>query len=156
MFRGNVGDLIQDTCWGGNRLLLTKEFNLGIIDSGRQICPWPMDLIFRAPYSYLEPSHAGFRLQLHCLRQLDLTAGNRHDGKGLLSQKFLCTGSFPWQAGFFSPSWSCMLTWNWRATHPCYNVPAASWSSHLKCTWIEKPDEPTKFYATNGKNSYLR
>lgn len=95
--------VIQDTCWGGNRLVLTKEFNLGIIDSDRQICPQPMDLIFQAPYSYLQPSSAGFRLELHCLWQLNLTGGNRHDGKGLLIQKFLCAGSFPWQASFLPP-----------------------------------------------------
>lgn len=67
VFRGSMGDLIQDTCWGGNRLVLTKEFNLGIIDSDKQICPWPVDLIFQAPYSYLQPSNAEFRLELHCL-----------------------------------------------------------------------------------------
>lgn len=94
-FRGSMGDLIQGTCWGGNRLVLTKELNLGIIDSDKQICPWPVDLIFQAPYSYLQPSNAEFRLELHCLWQLNLTGGNRHDGKGLVSQKFLCTASFP-------------------------------------------------------------
>lgn len=84
-----MGDLIQDTCWGGNRFVLTKEFNLGIIDSDRQICPWPMDLIFQAPYSYLQPSLAEIGIELHCPWQLNLTGGNRHDGKGLLGSSTL-------------------------------------------------------------------
>lgn len=60
-----------------------------------------MDFIFGVPYSYLQPSYAEIRLELDCLWQLNLTGGNRHDGKGLLSQNVLCTCSFPWQA-FFS------------------------------------------------------
>lgn len=101
VFQGSMGNLIQSTHSGGNRLVLTKEFNLAIIDSDNQICPWPVDFIFLS-YSYLLTSNADFRLGLHCLWQLNLTGGNRHDGKGSLSQTILCAGSFPWQV-FFPP-----------------------------------------------------
>lgn len=52
-YRGSMGDLIQDTCWAGNRLVLTKEFNLGIIDSDKQICPRPVDWILQSPIQLL-------------------------------------------------------------------------------------------------------
>ena len=84
-----IWDLVQDTCWDWNRLVLTKEFNLGVIDSDRQICPWPVDLIFQAPYSYVQPCHSESIMELLCLWQLNLTRGNGHDGKGLLSSSTL-------------------------------------------------------------------
>lgn len=85
----------------------------------------------KLPYSYLKPSNA--ELRLHCTWQLNLTGGNSHDGKGLLSQKFLWTGSFPWEA-FFS-----LLKFNLSLKSCTFysNFPAASWSSLLKCTRIQ-------------------
>lgn len=134
-------DLTQDTYWGGNRLVLTKSFNLGIIDSDRQFCPWPMGLDSQAPYSYLQQGHAGFRLELHCFEQLNLTEGNRHDGNGLLSQKFLYIGSFSWQVFCLSPE---VVTFHWRATHfaKASPLPAGAWSSMYLNS---KPNGETNF-----------
>lgn len=52
MFPGSNGNLIEGTGSGGNRLVLTQEFKLGIIDCDNQICPWPGS-VPPALYSYL-------------------------------------------------------------------------------------------------------
>lgn len=41
VFPGSNGNLIEGRGSGGNRLVLTQEFNLWIINCDSQICPWP-------------------------------------------------------------------------------------------------------------------
>lgn len=113
--RVSMGDLIQDTCWGGNQLVLTKEFNLGIIDSDKQICPWPVDLIFQAPYSYLQPSNAEFRLELRCLWQLNFDWRQQAWWKRSGESEVPLYCFFSLASVFYSSFWSCTLTCHRRA-----------------------------------------
>lgn len=41
VFAGSQGNLMEGRGAGGNRLVLTQEFNLWINDCDSQICPWP-------------------------------------------------------------------------------------------------------------------
>lgn len=58
MFPGSNGHLMEGRGSGGNRLVLTQEFNLWIIDCDSQICPWPGSVL-PAIYSYLLTRRAG-------------------------------------------------------------------------------------------------
>lgn len=49
--QGSVGNLIQGHTLTRNQLVLTKEFNSGIIDSDNQIRPWPVEFIFLRPHT---------------------------------------------------------------------------------------------------------
>lgn len=57
MLPGSGGNLIEGAGTGGNRLVLTQEFKLGIIDCDNQICPWP-GAVPSVLYSYLPTARA--------------------------------------------------------------------------------------------------
>lgn len=90
----------------------------------------------QTPHTNIEPSRAEFRLEVHCFWQLNLTGGSRHDGKGLLSQKFLWTDAFPLQAYFIFYEG---VTSHWRATHFVRTLQPPAGSHTFTYTWIQKP-----------------
>lgn len=87
VFLGSNGNLIEGRGSCGNRLVLTQEFNLWIIDCDSQICPWLSSLLPVFSSRLLTASAAAGPV---CSWQLALTGGNRPDGEALFILKFLC------------------------------------------------------------------
>lgn len=57
MFPGSGANSIEGAGSGGNRLVLTQEFKLGIIDCDNQMRPWP-GAVPPVLYSYLSTARA--------------------------------------------------------------------------------------------------